>query len=80
MKKRNTNNGSNRFINTYRTYVSRHTNRAYHLKLVVALRQEGVNEDGQTLLLLEGGQNILQQLQVAVPEVLNVSENDFYRH
>ncbi len=30
-----------------------------------------MNEDGQTLLLLEGGQNILQQLQVAVPEVLN---------
>jgi hypothetical protein len=30
-----------------------------------------VNEDGQTLLLLEGGQNILQQLQVAVPKVLN---------
>jgi hypothetical protein len=73
MKQRNNNNGSNRSINTYRTYryVSRHTHRAYHLELVVALRQESVNEDGQTLLLLEGGQNILQQLQVTVPEVLN---------
>ena len=41
-----------------------------YLKLVVALGEEGVDEDGQALLLLEGGQDVLQQLQLTVAEVL----------
>ena len=42
-----------------------------HLEFVVALREEGVDEDGEALLLLEGRQNVLQQLQLTVPEVLH---------